>query len=83
MHAHKAGLATNQHLKIKVKQIDVKTKEVIAIFDSFREAAKATGVSETNISAVARKYKPKNRPKPRQTAGGFGWETCNDYRESE
>ena len=77
-HAHKNKLATNNHLKKKVKQIDIKTNEIINIYSSYREASIATGVSEQNISQVCRKYKPKNRPFPRQTAGGFKWETCND-----
>lgn len=77
-HAHKNGLANNKHLNKKVKQIDPITNNIISIYDSYREASKATGVLETNISAVCRKYKPKNRPAPRETAGGFKWETCND-----
>ena len=77
-HAHKTKLATNEHRKKKVKQIDPATKEVIAVYDSYREASRKTGISETNISAVCRRYKPKNRPEPRKTAGGFLWETCND-----
>jgi hypothetical protein len=77
-HAHKNKLATNDHLKKKVKQIDVKTNKVINIYNSYREASIATGISEQNISQICRKYKPKNRPNPRVTAGGFKWETCND-----
>lgn len=77
-HAHKTGLSTNMHLRKKVKQICADTNKVIAIYDSYREASKATGITETNISAVCRNYKPSNRPEPRQTAGGFKWETCND-----
>lgn len=77
-HAHRTGLSNNDYLKKKVKQIDLKTNQVIAIYPSYREASIATGITETNISAVCRKYKPKNRPAPRQTAGGFKWETCND-----
>lgn len=77
-HAHKNGLATNKHLKKKVMQICQSTQEVLGVFDSYREASKATGITETNISAVCRGYKPKNRPEARQTAGGFIWRTCND-----
>ena len=77
-HAHRVGLSNNDHLKKKVKQIDLDTGEVIATYPSYREASKATGITETDISAVCRNYKPKNRPKPRKTAGGFKWETCND-----
>lgn len=77
-HAHKSGLATNDHLKKKVKQIDVNTGAIIKTYNSYREASKKTGISETNISAVCRKYKPSNRPNPRKTAGGYLWETCND-----
>lgn len=77
-HAHKNGLATNQHLKKKVYQINPKTNEIIATYNSYREASITTGIGETNISAVCRKYKAKNRPNPRQTTGGFKWEMCND-----
>lgn len=52
--------------KKRVKQIDVDTGEVIAIYGSVKEAYKATGIN--NISAVARcntKHK---------TAGGYKWE---------
>jgi len=77
-HAHKTGLADNKHLKKKVKQIDPITNNVIAKYSSYREASQATGILETNISAVCRNYKPINRPEPRKTAGGFRWETCND-----
>lgn len=77
-HAHNFKLATNKHLKKKVKQIDIETNKTIAIYNSYREASIKTGIRETNISAVCRKYKPKNRPKPRITAGGFKWETFND-----
>lgn len=77
-HAHKNKLATNNHLKKKVKQINPSTNEVIAVYDSYREASIATGISEQNISQVCRKYKPKNRPSARITAGEFKWETCND-----
>lgn len=72
-HAHKNGLTTNQHLKKKVHQINPETNEIIATYNSYREASIATGAQETDISAVCRNYKPKNRPKPRQTAGGFKW----------
>lgn len=77
-HAHQTGLSTNEHLKKAVKQIDPVTGDVIATYSSYREASQTTGISETNISAVCRNYKPKNRPNPRKTAGGFRWETCND-----
>lgn len=77
-HAWKNNLATNNHLKRKVKQIDPTTNQVIKIYESYREASIETGISETNISAVCRGYKPKNRPQARQTAGGYKWETCND-----
>lgn len=77
-HAHKNKLATNKHLNKRVKQIDVETNKIINVFNSYREASIHTKISEQNISQVCRKYKPKNRPFPRQTAGGFKWETCND-----
>lgn len=77
-HAHKNGLATNKHLKKEVLQINPDTDEVIAKYNSYREASIATGILETNISAVCRNYKPSNRPAPRQTAGGYKWRTCND-----
>ena len=77
-HAFKNKLKTGNHLKKRVKQIDAKTNEIINIYSSIREASIATGVRESNISNVCRKYKPKNKPYTRQTAGGFKWETCND-----
>ena len=78
IHAWKNKLTTNNHSKKRVKQIDAKTNEIINIYSSIREASIATGVRESNISNVCRKYKPKNKPYTRQTAGGFKWETCND-----
>ena len=77
-HAHKNKLATNEHLKKKVKQINPSTNEIIAVYDSYREASIKTGIQEQSISQICRNYKPKNRPNPRKTAGGFKWETCND-----
>ena len=77
-HAHASGLSTNKHLKKKVYQIDIITDEIIAIYNSYREASIATGILEANISAVCRNYKPKNRPKARQTAGNYKWVRCND-----
>jgi hypothetical protein len=77
-HAHRNKLATNEHLKKKVNQINPITNKIIATYNSYREASIATGIGETNISAVCRKYKSKNRPNPRQTTGGFKWEMCND-----
>lgn len=72
-HAHQNKLATNSHLKKQVIQKNV-NNEIIAIYDSYREASIKTGIKETNISAVCRQYKAKNRPKSRKTAGGFIWE---------
>jgi predicted nucleic acid-binding Zn-ribbon protein len=77
-HAHKTGLSDNKHLKKKVKQINPLTNKVIAVYDSYREASIKVGISEQSISQICRQYKPTNRPHPRQTAGGFKWETCND-----
>lgn len=76
-HAHQTKLATNNHLKKKIMQMDL-DGNVIAIYDSYREASLTVGVLEQNISQICRKYKPKNRPKPRETAGGYKWKTCND-----
>jgi len=76
--AYQLGLSDNEHLKKRVRQINPDTNEIIAVYDSYRQAAEMTGIKETNISAVCRKYKPNNRPAPRQTAGGYKWETCND-----
>lgn len=42
------------------------------------EASKATGTSRWNIGAVCSGKCPKGRPNPRQTAGGYKWEMCND-----
>jgi hypothetical protein len=77
-HAHLNGLSDNSHLCKKVLQIDPTTKQVLKVYNSYREASTYTGILETNISAVCRKYKPSNRPVSRQTAGGFIWEQCND-----
>jgi hypothetical protein len=77
-HAHRTGLSNNKHLNKRIKQIDPITNEIVAIYESYREASVATGILETNISAVARNYKPSNRPKARQTAGNYKWERCND-----
>ena len=77
-HAWKNKLATNNHVKKKIKQIDAKTNEIINIYSSITEASIATGVSNSSIGQVCSKYKRKDRPSPRQTAGGFKWETCND-----
>ena len=76
IHAHKNKLATNNHIKKKVKQIDINTNEIINVYNSIREASVATGISEKNISDVCRKYKQKNKPYTRKTAGGYKWKIC-------
>lgn len=50
-----------------VVQIDAKTGEVIATFKSQTEAAKAAGVSQSNLSRATRKN---------ITAGGYYWRYC-------
>jgi hypothetical protein len=77
-HAFEHLLSNNKHLCKKVYMIDVTSNKILKVYNSYREASLDTGISETNISAICRNYKPKNRPQPRRTAGGFIWKTCND-----
>lgn len=61
-----------------IKQIDLITKEVIAVFDSVKEASLMTGANYSTISNVANKTPMLIRGKYRITksAGGFYWEFC-------
>lgn len=61
-----------QYLKIKnkgIKQIDPKTKEVIAIYPNATEAYFATAIDPTTIHKCLRDGTGRRR-----TAGGFLWE---------
>ena len=82
-HAWETGLSTNEHLKIPVYQIDKNTGEIIGKYNSIREAAIITNTDERSIANIINKYIPKDRKRPRQTAGGFKWVKCNDYPERE
>lgn len=75
LHAQKLGLRTHKHLCKKVKQIDIDTGEVVAIYNSIIEASNKNGISRQCIGQVCL-----GRGK---SAGGFKWETCNDYPERE
>ena len=61
-----------------VKQIDLKTKEVIAKFESIISASISTGISSTTIANVVRKgtYRKYNKEYVYKSAGGYFWEAC-------
>ena len=58
-------------------------EEYIGKYNSISEAAIITNTDEKSIANVINQYIPKNRKRPRQTAGGFKWVKCNDYPERE
>ena len=61
-----------------IKQIDLKTKEFIAEFESIVEAENKTGVKQCNISKVANKIKNfKDGETITCSAGGFLWVFCD------
>lgn len=61
-----------------IKQIDLKTKEVIAEFESIAEAEKKTGIKSCNISKVASKIKNlKEGETITYSAGGYLWIYCD------
>lgn len=61
-----------------IKQIDLKTKEVIAEFESIAEAEKKTGIKSCNISKVANKIKNlKEGETITYSAGGYLWIYCD------
>lgn len=70
LHAEKLGLRTHKHLCKKVKQIDINTGEVVAIYNSITEASNKNGIARQCIGKVCLGK--------RKSAGGFKWETCND-----
>ena len=70
LHAEKLGLRTHKHLCKKVKQIDINTGEVVAIYNSIIEASNKNRIARQCISKVCLGK--------RKSAGGFKWETCND-----
>ena len=69
-HAWKNKLKTSDHLKKKVKQIDINTGEVIAIYNSIIEASNKNGIARQYIGQVCLGKG--------KSAGGFKWEMCND-----
>ena len=64
IHAYVTGLNTT----VKVQQLSLED-EVLAEFNSIKEAEKATGVHNPNITKVIKGK--------RQTAGGFKWKQIN------
>lgn len=60
---------------IRIAQIDIKTKQVIEIYDSVRKAAKAVNGAHQSIGLVANHYKN------RKTAYGYHWEWENNLKE--
>ena len=71
---------TDQTKRYKcVKQMDLITKEVIAIFASIKEASNMTSIGMSNISQVANKRTCKRGEKEWliKSAGGFYWEWCD------
>ena len=61
-----------------IKQIDLKTKEVTAEFESIAEAEKKTSIKSCNISKVANKIKNlKDGETITYSAGGYLWVYCD------
>lgn len=60
----------------RVKQIDLKTKEIIAEFKSIQQASLETGICANTISKVARKIKyiKNGKEYESKSAGGYDWE---------
>jgi len=59
-----------------VAQLDKKTGEILARFDSTMDAQRLTGIDHTHISAVCRNkvsIKSDGRIQTHQSAGGFKW----------
>lgn len=71
-HAHKNKLATNKHKRVPVEQYDMDWN-FIARYNSCKEAGLKTGINPCNIEEVISGRIPKNRPNPRQSAGGYRW----------
>lgn len=70
VHAKETGLADD---RVSVKQIDPNTKEVIAVYESLKEASKTTGINYSSLAYCARgKYK---------TSGGYIWERVTTIRK--
>lgn len=64
-----------------VAQIDAKTGEVIALYESVKIAAKETGIRSNSISRVARhvvSYSKEGWLSRNLTAGGYKWEYVNN-----
>ena len=54
-----------------VQQIDLSTNEIVAEYNSFKEASAKTGIEFDNISRVCRGL--------RKTAGGYSWRKIEDH----
>ena len=63
---------TAYSLGIKVKQIDIKTKKIIKIFDSINDAGIKTNIPQQNIYNVV--FRLNNH----KTAGGYIWRKLDD-----
>ena len=61
-----------------VKQINIKTGDIIDIFESLKEASLKTSINISNISSVANKTERivKGKIFVRKSAGGYLWEFC-------
>lgn len=69
-HARSLGLREYVYNHMPVEQIDRKTGEVVARYNSQSDAGKALGICDTGISMVIHGKRP--------TAGGYYWRTFND-----
>jgi group I intron endonuclease len=67
-HINKFCLKGAESVKKKIIQKDMKNGEIVAIYDSIRDAAKSLNISPSTIVGVLKKYPN------RHTAGGFKWE---------
>ena len=54
-----------------MQQIDLSTNEIVAEYNSFKEASAETGIEFDNISRVCRGL--------RKTAGGYSWRKIESY----
>jgi len=80
-HAYKTGLhkgawkgkfGKDNKASLKVKQIDIKSGDVIKTFDSINMASDATNIDRTCISRVCRGSRGS------KSAGGYKWELVNE-----
>jgi hypothetical protein len=70
LNAIRLGLRPDCTNRVKVQQLDLKTRAVINTFDSLKAAELATNIGWTGISAVLRGL--------RKSAGGYYWRRFND-----